>query len=117
MYKALNYWIYGGYTGVKTPYEFIDFAVSQQIDQLSLQLHVKENTPPAVMWHTADDGIKVQNSLAFADAIWQKGGIAELHIFAHGPHGLGLAEHYENIKVWPQLVAQFLKTVCGFTAE
>lgn len=89
----------------------------EQLDQLSLQLHVKENTPPAVMWHTADDGVKVQNSLAFADAIWKKGGIAELHIFAKGPHGLGLAEQYENIKVWPQLVAQFLKTVCGFTAE
>ena len=89
----------------------------EQIDALSLQLHVKENTPPAVMWHTADDGVKVQNSLAFADAIWKKGGTAELHIFAHGPHGLGLAEQHENIKVWPQLVAQFLKTVCGFTAE
>lgn len=36
MYKALNYWIYGGYTGVKTPYEFIDFAVSQQIDGVEM---------------------------------------------------------------------------------
>ena len=88
----------------------------EQIDKLSLQFHVKENTPPAVMWHTADDGVKVQNSLAFADAIWRKGGTAELHIFAHGPHGLGLAESHENIKVWPELVAQFLKTVCKFTA-
>ena len=96
--------------GTKTPSQ-------EQLDQLSLQLHVKENTPPAVMWHTADDGVKVQNSLAFADAIWKKGGTAELHIFAHGPHGLGLAGDYENIKVWPELVAQFLKTVCKFTAE
>ena len=96
--------------GTKTPSQ-------EQLDLLSLQFHVKENTPPAVMWHTADDGVKVQNSLAFADAIWKKGGTAELHIFAHGPHGLGLAEAYENIKVWPELVAQFLKTVCKFTAE
>ena len=88
----------------------------EQFDKCSLQLHVTEKTPPAVMWHTADDGVKVQNSLAFADAIWKKGGTAELHIFAHGPHGLGLAEAHENIKVWPELVAQFLKTVCKFTA-
>ena len=89
----------------------------EQFDCGSLQLHVTENTPPAVMWHTADDGVKVQNSLAFADAIWKKGGTAELHIFAHGPHGLGLAEAHENIKVWPELVAQVLKPVCKFTAE
>jgi dipeptidyl aminopeptidase/acylaminoacyl peptidase len=69
------------------------------------------------MWHTADDGVKGQISLAFADALWKKGGTAELHIFAHGPHGLGLAPEHENIKVWPELVAQFLKTVCKFTAE
>lgn len=36
MYKALNYWVYGGYTGVKTPYEFIDFAAEQQIDGVEM---------------------------------------------------------------------------------
>jgi len=87
----------------------------ETIDKLSLQFHVTEKTPPAVMWHTADDGVKAMNSIAFAQAIWARGGTAELHIFAHGPHGLGLAEKYENIKVWPQLTAQFLKTVCNFT--
>ena len=87
------------------------------LDKLSLQLHVTEKTPPAVMWHTADDGVKVMNSIAFAQAIWAKGGTAEVHIFAHGPHGLGLAEAYENIKVWPELTARFLTVVCKFTAK
>ena len=87
----------------------------EQMDQLSMQLHVKANAPPAFLWHTADDSVKVENSLAFARSVWAKGGTAELHIFAGGPHGLGLAEKYENIKVWPRLAAQFLKTVCHFS--
>ncbi|MCQ2378545.1 MAG: sugar phosphate isomerase/epimerase [Victivallaceae bacterium] len=36
MYKALNYWVFGGFTGEKTPYEFIDFAASQGLDGIEL---------------------------------------------------------------------------------
>ncbi len=36
MYKALNYWVYGGFSGDKTPYEFIDFAVEQKLDGVEL---------------------------------------------------------------------------------
>ena len=36
MYKALNYWVFGGFTGEKTPYEFIDFAVAQGLDGIEL---------------------------------------------------------------------------------
>lgn len=36
MYKALNYWVYGGFTGEKTPFEFIDFAVAQKLDGIEL---------------------------------------------------------------------------------
>lgn len=32
MYKALNYWVFGGFDGQKTPYEFIDFAVETGLD-------------------------------------------------------------------------------------
>ena len=36
MYKALNYWVYGGFTGEKTAYEFIDFAVANKLDGVEL---------------------------------------------------------------------------------
>ena len=36
MYKALNYWVYGGFTGEKTAYEFIDFAVKNELDGVEL---------------------------------------------------------------------------------
>ena len=36
MYKALNYWVYGGFGPAKTPYEFIDFAKAQGLDGVEL---------------------------------------------------------------------------------
>lgn len=36
MYKALNYWVYGGFTGEKTAAQFIDFAVAQELDGVEL---------------------------------------------------------------------------------
>jgi hexulose-6-phosphate isomerase len=36
MYKALNYWVYGGFTGEKTAYEFIDFAAENKLDGVEL---------------------------------------------------------------------------------
>ena len=32
MYKALNYWVFGGFSPAKTPYEFIDFVHGQGLD-------------------------------------------------------------------------------------
>lgn len=36
MYKALNYWVFGGFSGARTPVEFIDFAAEQRLDGVEL---------------------------------------------------------------------------------
>lgn len=36
MYKALNYWVFGGFGPNKTPYEFIDFAKAKGLDGVEL---------------------------------------------------------------------------------
>ena len=38
MYKALNYWVFGGFGPNKTPYEFIDFAKAQGLDGVAARL-------------------------------------------------------------------------------
>jgi len=38
MYRALNYWVFGGFGPNKTPYEFIDFAKAQGLDGVELTL-------------------------------------------------------------------------------
>ena len=36
MYKALNYWVFGGFGPNKTPYEFIDFAAAKGLDGIEM---------------------------------------------------------------------------------
>jgi acetyl esterase/lipase len=80
----------------------------------SLENHITEATPPAFLWHTATDGaVNYQNSLRFAQNMWQKGKRAELHIYPEGNHGMGLACDRTDIRTWPELAANFLEN-CGF---
>jgi acetyl esterase/lipase len=63
----------------------------EEADQFSLELHVKENTPPTFLWHTAaDQAVPVENSLLFASALSRAKVPFELHIFPEGRHGLSL---------------------------
>ena len=49
---------------------------------------VKENTPPAFIWHTAEDNtVPVMNSLLYASALSRYNIPFELHIYPFGEHG------------------------------
>ena len=76
----------------------------------SAELNVNANTPPAFLWHTADDAaVDVDNSLMFASALRRHGVPFALHVFPTGAHGLGLAEGHPEAQIWPELCAQFLR--------
>jgi acetyl esterase/lipase len=67
--------------------------------EYSLELSVSETTPPAFLWHTADDNcVPVENSLLFASALSEYNVPFELHIYPHGVHGLSLCDErtWEN---------------------
>ncbi|MCM8901920.1 alpha/beta hydrolase [Caldicoprobacter algeriensis] len=84
------------------------------IKLLSNELHVMPDTPPAFLWHTADDqAVHVQNSLLFAEALRRCGVPFELHIYPHGRHGLGLALGEPSVSSWTELCARWLKNL-GF---
>ena len=69
---------------------------------LSNERQVTRDTPPAFLWHTADDGgVSVRNSLSFASALSQHGVPFALHVYGHGRHGLGLAENDADVGSWP----------------
>ena len=64
----------------------------------SSELQVRDDTPPAFLWHTADDDcVPVENSLLLAMALSRHGVPFEMHIFPHGSHGLGLAPETEDL--------------------
>ena len=59
--------------------------------RLSLENAVDDSTPPAFIWHTADDTcVKVENSLLFASALSEHKIPFEMHILPKGEHGLSL---------------------------
>jgi len=85
-------------------------AVSEHKEKYSLEKLVTKNTPPAFLWHTADDGsVPVENSLMFSLALKEHAIPFELHVFPAGRHGLGLAPEQPNIAVWPELCLTWLK--------
>ncbi len=85
------------------------------IEALSNERHVTAETPPAFLWSTADDpSVPVGHSLLFAQALADRGVPFELHVFPHGPHGLGLADHTSTrgacaeVAQWTELCQRWL---------
>lgn len=80
---------------------------------LSNELQVTKDTPPAFLFHTADDPVvRVENSLLFSNALAGLNIPFELHVYPHGPHGLGLGTHQWNPAArhpWVSECARWLK--------
>ncbi|MEE0884632.1 MAG: alpha/beta hydrolase [Faecalimonas sp.] len=56
-----------------------------------LDRHVDEQTPPAFLWHTAEDAsVSVENSLRMASALSKASVPFELHVLPHGVHGMSV---------------------------
>ena len=89
----------------------------KELEELSIELRVTAETPPAFLWHTAtDESVPYESSTVFAEAMWKLGNTAELHIFPRGPHGLALGQDNDQlpeIRIWPELASRFLETI-GF---
>ena len=83
--------------------------------ELSLENCVTANSSPAFIWATADDGcVPSENSLYMASAYKAAGVPFELHIFAHGTHGLSLATEETGginkpVQQWLPLSVTWLK--------
>lgn len=68
--------------------------------------HVTASTPPCFLWHTVEDpAVAVENSVDFAMALRRAGVPFDLHLYAKGRHGLGLADGH----AWTVECARWLK--------
>ncbi|MDD6812723.1 MAG: alpha/beta hydrolase [Lachnospiraceae bacterium] len=62
-------------------------------EEMSLEKQVGADTPPAFIWHTNEDElVPAENSLLLALAMRKHKIPVELHLYAKGPHGIGLAD-------------------------
>lgn len=94
-----------------------DQATPELLENLSNDKQVTPKTPPTFLFHTGEDsGVPVENSLAFYAACRKANVPAELHVYQHGPHGVGLAPADPAVYGWKDRLADWLKAN-GFLAE
>lgn len=78
--------------------------------ELNLAHNVSDNTPATFMFYTTtDELVSPVNGTAYYDALHAHNIPAELHVFAEGRHGLGLAMTDPALSVWPDLFATWLR--------
>lgn len=87
------------------------------IDAMSAEKRVTKDTPPAFIFHTADDqAVPVENAILYASALRRHGVPFEIHIYEKGRHGVGLAENDPVLRTWPGRCADWLATK-GFASK
>ncbi|MFD1673479.1 alpha/beta hydrolase [Alicyclobacillus fodiniaquatilis] len=80
------------------------------LDDLSNERQITAATPPAFLWHTADDeAVAVANSLMYAAELGKRSIPFDLHVYEHGVHGLGLATQDPHVGSWTKTCAAWLR--------
>jgi len=80
------------------------------VENLSNELQVTSRTPPTFIFQTNEDTVvPAENSVLFYLALRKAKVPAEMHIFEHGPHGVGLALGDPTLAEWPVLLANWLR--------
>ncbi len=70
----------------------------------SLDALVTPQSPPLFIWHTAEDSlVPPEHAYRLAAALAASGVPHAVHVFAHGPHGLGLARDAGQTATWTTL--------------
>jgi len=87
-------------------------ASDDDYDFFAGEKNVTAQSPPAFLWHTAEDAaVPVENSLVMARALHAAGVGVELHVFPTGRHGLALALDEPQVSQWTGLCVEWLKAL------
>lgn len=71
---------------------------------------VDARTPPTFLWHTAaDEAVPATHALAYTRALVRHGVPADLHVFAEGAHGKGLAHGLGPLEGWTRLAEEWIR--------
>lgn len=79
-------------------------------NELAVLNKISPQTPPMFIWHTLEDNcVMADESIKLATVLRQNKVSFELHLFPHGPHGLGLAPNNSDVAVWTDLSLKWLE--------
>lgn len=76
----------------------------------SLDALVTPHSPPFFLWHTAEDRyVPPEHTYRFAAALAANDVPHAVHVFAHGPHSLGLARGAGTAAIWTTLARAWIE--------
>ncbi len=76
----------------------------------SLDRLVTAFSPPFFLWHTAEDAyVPPEHTYRLAASLAAHDVPHAVHVFAHGPHGLGLADGAGDAATWTDLAASWIR--------
>lgn len=82
----------------------------ESLSLMSLEKQVTAATPPTLLVHTqADNAVPVENSILFYQALTRAGVPAEMYLFEHGGHGMGMREGLGTSSLWPRRAEEWLR--------
>jgi dipeptidyl aminopeptidase/acylaminoacyl peptidase len=85
-------------------------ATPEQVRQMSVENRVGPNTPPTLLVHSQDDGlVPVDNSILFFQALTRAHVPAEMYLFEHGGHGMGMSSGQGTASLWPKRAEEWLR--------
>lgn len=78
---------------------------------LSVEKQVTSATPPTLLIHTQEDQtVPIENSLLFFQALTRAHVPAEMYLFEHGAHGMGMRDGLGTASDWPKRAEEWLRT-------
>jgi acetyl esterase/lipase len=91
-----------------------EHATPQQRRETSLDALVTPRAPPFFIWHTAEDiYVPPEHTYRLARALAANDVAHTVHVFAHGPHSLGLARGAGDTENWTTLAASWIAEQAG----
>ena len=80
------------------------------VQLLSVEKQVTAATPPTLLIHTqADQSVPVENSILFYQALTKAHVPAEMYLFEHGAHGMGMKAGLGTASDWPRRAEEWLR--------
>jgi acetyl esterase/lipase len=77
---------------------------------MSVEQQVTAATPPTLLIHTQEDQtVPVENSILFYQALTRAKVPAEMYLFEHGSHGMGMRAGLGTASDWPKRAEEWLK--------
>lgn len=83
---------------------------AESLALMSVERQVTSATPPTLLVHTqADAAVPVENSIVFYQALVRAKVPAEMYLFEHGAHGMGMRAGLGTASEWPRRAEEWLR--------